>query len=116
MLSCVPKRSLLIKSFANRRPSAARPGVAGDGNSDRKVYNVSSIALHAAEQHANAQSGADHLHGGARNNNGNTIGTSRADRRDGSNLCAAIRRAVATPSHQNNSTKRGGDRVKASRA
>ena len=48
------------------------------------------------------QSAVSHLGCGARNNIGNTIGTSRADLRDESNLCAAIPLVVATRSRQNN--------------
>ena len=53
---------------------------------------------------------------GVRNNIGNTIGTSRADRPDESNLCAAILTAVAMRSRQNNSAMLAVDGAKASRA
>jgi hypothetical protein len=76
----------LIRSFANHRPSAARLGVAGDGKSNREVYSAFSIAPRGGERRANAQSDANHLGCGARNNIGNTIGTSRAGLRDESNL------------------------------
>ena len=106
----------MIKSFANRRPNAARLGVAGVGKSDREVYSVSSTAPHAGEQRANDRSGASHLGCGVRNNIGNTIGTSRADRPDESNLYAAIPIVVAMRSRQNNSATLAIDRVKALRA
>ena len=106
----------MIKSFVNHRPSAATPGAAGDGNSDREAYSVFSIAPRAAERRANGRSGVSHLRCGARNNIGNTIGTSRADRRDESNLYSAIRLVVAMRSRQNNSARRVVDRMKALRA
>ena len=106
----------MIKSFANRKPNGATPAAAGDGNSDREVYNVFSIAPRDDERRANAQSAVSHPDCGGRNNIGNTIGTSRADRRNESNLCAAIPTAVATRSRQNNSATLAVDRVKALRA
>ena len=109
-------RDLLIRSFVNRRPSAATPGVDGDGNSDREVYSAFSIAPRAAEQRANGRSGVSRPGCGARNNIGNTIGTSRADRPDESNLCAAIPLVVATRSRQNNSATLAPDQAKAWRA
>src|SRR6476646_6061244 len=106
----------LIKSFANRRPNAATPGAAGDGNSDREVYSAFSIAPRAVERRANGRSGVSHLRCGARNNIGNTIGTSRAGLRDESNPCAAIPLVVAKRSRQNNSATLAVDGAKASRA
>ena len=102
-----------IKSSANRRPNEATPGAAGDGNSDREVYSAFSIAPRAVERRANGRSGVSHLRCGARNNIGNTIGTSRAGRRDESNLCAAIPLVVATLLRQNNSATLAPDRAKA---
>ena len=118
MVRAIPAflRDLLIRSFANRRPSAATPGVGGDGKSDLEVYSFSSTARHAAEPRANVQSDANHLHCGVRNNIGNTIGTSRADLRDESNLCAAIPLMVATRSRKNNSVTLAHDQAKAWRA
>ena len=106
----------MIRSVANRRPSAATPDVDDDGNLDREVYSVFSIAPRVVERRANGRSGVSHLRCGARNNIGNTIGTNRADLRDESNLCAAIPIVVAMRSRQNNSAKRAVDRVKALRA
>ena len=85
----------VIKSYANRRPSAATPGAAGDGNSGRGIYSVSSTAQHGGERRANGQFAVNHPGCGARNNIGNTTGTSRADRPDESNLCAATPTEVA---------------------
>src|SRR5882757_5947458 len=109
-------RDVFIKSFVNRRPSAATPGAAGDGNSDREAYSVFSIAPRVVERRANGRSGVSHLRCGARNNIGNTIGTSRADLRDESNLCAAIPLVVAMRSRQNNSATLAPDQAKAWRA
>ena len=78
------------------------PAVGGAGNSDREAYNVFSTARRGGERRANAQSAVSHPECGARNNIGNTIGTSRAGPRDESNLCAAIPTAVARRSLQNN--------------
>src|SRR6476646_8420183 len=105
----------LIRSFVNRRPSAATPGAAGDGNSAREVYSAFSIAPRALERRANGRSGVSDLRCGARNNIGNTIGTSRADLRGESNLCVAIPLMVAMRSRQNNSATLAPDRAKASR-
>ena len=118
MLRAVPAflRDLLIRSFANRRPNAATPGAAGDGNSDREVYNVFSIAPRDDERRANAQSAVSHPHCGGRNNIGSTIGTSRGDPRDASNLCAAIPLTVARRSRQNSSATLARDQAKAWRA
>ena len=104
---------LLIRSFASRRPNATTPDVGGDGRSDRDADSVFSIAPRGAELRPNARFGADHLRGGVRNNIGNTIETSRADRRDESNLCAAIPRVVATHSLRNNSVIRAHDPARA---
>ena len=106
----------MIKSFANRKPNGATPAAAGDGNSDREVYNVFSIAPRDDERRANAQSAVSHPDCGGRNNIGNTIGTSRADPRDKSNLCAAIRLMVERRSRQNSSATLAPDQAKAWRA
>ena len=92
------------------------PDVAGDGNGDRGVYSVSSIAPRACERRANGRSDADRPDFGARSNIGNTIGTSRADRPDESNLSAATPTMVAMRSRQSNSVTGAPDRAKASRA
>ena len=105
----------VVRSFANRTPSEATPVVDGDGNRDRKVYSVFSIAPRGGERRANGQSAANHPGYGDRNNIGNTIGTSRVDRSDESNLCAAVPLRVATRSRQNNSATPALDPVKASR-
>ena len=97
-------------------PSEATPDVAGDGNCDREVYSVFLIAPRDGELRANGRSGASHPGCGARNNIGNTIGTSRAGLRDESNLCAAIPLVVAMRSRQNDSVMLALDRAKASRA
>jgi len=78
------------------------PAVGGADNSDREACNVSSTARRGGERRANAQSAVSHPECGARNNIGNTIGTTRAGPGDESNLCAAIPIAVATRLHQNN--------------
>ena len=70
----------------------------------------------AANGAPTAQSAVSHPHCGARNNIGNTIGTSREDRRDGSNPCAAIPLVVAKHSRQNDSATLAPDQATASRA
>ena len=72
------------------------PGVDAGGRTDREECNASSVARCVAAQHASVPFAANHLHDGALNNSDNTIGTSRADRRNESNLCDATPRAVAT--------------------
>ena len=72
------------------------PGVVGAGRSNHAERNASLIAQCVAAPRASVRFAADHLRGGVRNSSGNTIETSRADRRDGSNLCAATPKAVAT--------------------
>ena len=106
----------MIKSFANRRPSAATPDAAGDGTEDREVYNVFSIASHDGERRANGRFAVSHPRCGARSNIGNTIGTSRVGLRDESNLCAAIPKEIGMHSRQNNSATRADDQATASRA
>ena len=71
------------------------PAVGAAGNSDREVYNAFSIARDGDERRANGQFAVSHPDCAARNNIGNTTGTSRADRQDESNPCAAIRPVVA---------------------
>ena len=110
------KNQSSLRSFLNHRPSAATPGVAGGGNSDLESYSAFSIAPRGGERRANAQSDANHLRCGARNNNGNTIGTSRADRLGESNLYVAIPKAVAMRLRRINSTTRELDPPKASPA
>ena len=78
------------------------PAAAGAGNSDRGACNVSSTVPRGGEQHANGRFVVGHPRCGARNNIGNTIGTSRAGPRDESNLGAAIPTAIAKRSLQNN--------------
>jgi len=92
------------------------PGVAAGGKSGRDAYSVSSIVPRGGEQRANVRSGVSHLHGGGQSNIGNTIGTIRADRRDESTLCAAIPRAAATRSRQNNLAMHALDLAKVSPA
>ena len=106
----------MIKSFANRKPSVATPAAGGAGNSDREIYNVFSIAPHGGEPRANARSGVSRPGCGGRNNIGNTIGTSHADRPDESNLCVAIPLVIATRSRQNNLATPAPDPARASRA
>ena len=71
------------------------PAVGGAGNSGREVYNAFSIARRGGERRANDQSAVNHPDCDARNNIGNTTGTSRADRQDESSPCAAIPLVVA---------------------
>ena len=91
------------------------PAVGGAGNSDRETCNASSTGRRGGERRANARSDANHRHGGVRNNIGNTIETSRADRRDESSLCVAIRPAAATRLRRNNSVTLDADLAKALR-
>jgi hypothetical protein len=116
--SCFPAFLLsseifLIRFFVNRRPSEVMPDADDDGNPDREVYSVFLIAPRGGEQRANGQSVVNHPGCDARNSIGNTIGTSRADPQDESNLCAATPTAVATRSRQNNSVMLALDRAKA---
>jgi len=91
----------LFTFFASRTPNAARPGVACDGNSDREVCSVFSIATRAGEPRANGQFAVDHPGCGVRNSIGNTTGTSRADPPDESNPFGAIPTTVAKRLLQN---------------
>ena len=85
------------------------PGVVDAGRSSRAERNASSIAQCVVALRASARFAADHLRDGVRNNSDNTIETSRADRLDESNLCAATPKAAATRSRQNNSARRDVD-------
>ena len=72
------------------------PDVVDAGRSSRVERSASLIAQCVAALRASARFAANHLRDAVRNSNGNTTETSRADHRNGSNLCAATPKAVAT--------------------